>query len=150
LHHTDGGFLIVSRNFVAACSGGALSGWATFPVEVKGKKGARIDVFHGFGVLGRGGDLDYSTAKMIQRPSRWGGIQTRYTGFKYRRDAWDGSDFFYADLWRGIYLSPRAHEVLLAASLKGVEFLSLSDHEFESPQGAHGLDHFEGDSAGDK
>ncbi len=66
-----------------------VSGWQSYPIKLYDKKGSVVTGYHGFSVIGRGGEFeDKDEIPIMERV-------IKNIKWKYRISNWDGSDFFY-------------------------------------------------------
>lgn len=81
--------LLISNNLKNVLEQGHVTGWQTYPIKLFDKKGVEVDGYHGFSVIGRGGEFEdkdeYSIHERVIKNIKW----------KYRLSNWDGSDFFF-------------------------------------------------------
>ena len=72
------------------------TGWTTFPIELYGKKGVRIDGYNGFAVTGRCGPIDWSRGRKIRKPPPvpQGRSYDAWVGMYFDPNTWDRSDVF--------------------------------------------------------
>ncbi|GGH33789.1 hypothetical protein [Microbacterium album] len=94
--------LATSQAFVEAVREAELTGCQFLPLEVTGRE-------------------DIGQLSLLQVLGRCGPKQKVEYGERIDRDSWDGSDFFVAPNYGGIFLSPRAVEVLRRAKLCNVD-----------------------------
>ena len=130
-------FLIADR-VKALLEAHHLTGWETFPVKVYNKKKEEVLGYHGFAVTGRCGPTHRKESSLFQKRYASGApLIDTYKGVFFNLDAWDGSDFFHAqdkkkehDVEWGIYISPRAYEVIHPAKIDTFELEHLPDITF--------------------
>lgn len=72
-----------------------ITGWTTFPVDVRGSAGEKISDYVGFGVTGRCEHVtvDAAHSELIYKQRGQHKIPY-YRGIYFPQESWDGSDFF--------------------------------------------------------
>ncbi|WP_276618861.1 HEAT repeat domain-containing protein [Syntrophomonas wolfei] len=72
------------------------TGWATYPVELRGKNGELIHGYHGLFVSGKIGPVDYTRSQVQIVPHTLIGLEPDIIlkGLYPKDHSWDGSDFF--------------------------------------------------------
>jgi hypothetical protein len=74
----------------------AVTGWSTYPVTVRGRKGEIIPGYSGLSFIGRAGDWDRSRSQIVMwpPPTPTGKAVEAYRGIFFDERSWDGSDVF--------------------------------------------------------
>lgn len=122
---------VVSDGFVAALRRAGLSGWSTYSVAARSRRGELLAGLHGLAVVGRSGLLDRSHSRVRPVPpaSPTGRFTFAEVGLRVVRETWDGSDLFIPDDTYMICVSDRAAVALGHACLSNLRLLSLADYE---------------------
>ena len=104
------------------------TGWTTYPVEVYGKKGERIEGYHGFAVTGRCGPIDNSRSRQIvvPPPVPEGQPGPGWQGLYFEPDTWDGSDIF-TPQGGWVFVVGAVRKALKRAKVKNLYFKSLAE-----------------------
>lgn len=125
------GLYMLSDRVIRILRDGDFSGWNTFPVEIHGKSGEHIDGYHGLGVTGRAGSIDWSMAWKKNIPPRGpGGIPSHvWVGMYFNPSSWDGSDIFVpGDTFYKI-VTERVMKALIKAKVTNFVFKPLTEFE---------------------
>lgn len=85
--------LLISQRVVDLLAAEDVSGWDTFPVEVRDKNGSGVGGYSGLVVTGRCGPIRDRLSEIINEIMP-GGIVKRYKGWYFDLPTWDGSDIF--------------------------------------------------------
>lgn len=117
---------MISDHAVEAFTESGLTGWKTFPVQIKAKKGGFVTGYQGLSVTGRCGPVDHSKSEPFEKLYP-GGVYTDYLGLHVGLDEWDGSDFFLPRGFAGPILSSRAVDVIRSEKLSNVECTRLDE-----------------------
>lgn len=122
---------VVSERLVTLLQEHAFTGWATYPVEVYGRKGEALPGYYGFSVTGRGGERDRSRSQIITKPPPAPGGQSYqvYKGLYFDESGWDGSDIFL--VWGGIVVTRPVREAFKRAKIINVRFTALPEVEID-------------------
>ncbi|RMG23878.1 MAG: hypothetical protein D6732_24330, partial [Methanobacteriota archaeon] len=106
------------------------TGWLTYPVEVYGKKGERLEGYHGFAVSGRCGPIDNTLSRREWRPAPPGGNPyLAWIGLYFDLSSWDGSDIFVPVSSGYIIVVERVKEALERVGITNVMFDRLTEIE---------------------
>jgi hypothetical protein len=115
---------VASDRVIALLEGAKITGWGTYPVRLKDRKGRPLQGYVGMTITGRevrrddsiGVDLEKVTALGIRRVKR---------GFFFPLETWDGSDMFRD---RGyILVTERVKELLVRNKVKNIELVPLAE-----------------------
>ena len=120
---------LVSERVVAVLRD--FTGWATYPVEVYGKKGELVAGYHGLAVTGRCGPIDDSRSRpAIRPPAVPHGQATRmWIGLYFDPVSWDGSDVFLPKGNGRTFITEDLKSALERAGITNVYFTALSEAE---------------------
>lgn len=107
------------------------SGWKTYPVEVYGKKGVRIDGYHGLAVTGRCGEIDWSRGRKERRPAPvpGGSAYDVWIGMYFDPETWDGSDLFVPEGMTCTIVTEAVKDALTAAKVSNISMRPLTQFE---------------------
>lgn len=105
------------------------TGWSSFPVELRGKNGERIDGYRGLAVTGRCGQLQYERSLSETRIGRSGQPYRVWTGLYFDEASWDGSDVFLASDATFVFVTERVVRALKEAEVTNVVFERMSTFE---------------------
>ena len=105
----DGINFVISEKFLKILIENDLSGWKTYPVEIKNIK----IKFYGFQIIGKSGPLKESEEKGFK------------IGYEFDKMTWDGSDFFCPKNTHLRFLSEKAQKILNIESLTNVEIENI-------------------------
>lgn len=106
-------------------------GWATYPVEVYGKKGELIPGYHGLAITGRCGPIDDSKSKAvwIPPPVPEGKPYRKWIGLFFDPATWDGSDVFLSSTGGGMLITDAVKTAMQRAKISNVKFTPLTEAE---------------------
>lgn len=107
------GLYLISERMKKTLEENHLTGWETYPVKIYDKNGNEVVGYHGFSIIGRCGNLDYSKSEIIEKqlvPD--GPIVKYYKGVWLDLNQWDGSDFFMPPTTYERIITKKAAEVL--------------------------------------
>lgn len=100
---------LVSERVVRAMADGGLTGWATYPVVLRGVDDQPVAHFHGLAILGRCRSIriERESTVTVNNLDYWQGL-------RWDESTWDGSDFFMAAdrKTRFILMTTKARDVL--------------------------------------
>jgi hypothetical protein len=85
--------LIVHARVIGLLLGHRFTGWATYPVEVRGKRDELFADYHGLAVTGRCGALHWRADSRFQKQFPAAAVPY-YRGLHFDAHSWDGSDLF--------------------------------------------------------
>jgi hypothetical protein len=107
------------------------TGWASYPVEVFGRKGEPIPDYHGLAITGRGGKRDISHSKLItkQPPVEGGQPRQVYLGLYFHLNHWDRTDLFLVDNSRVV--REAVYKAFKRTKVSNVRFTPLPDDELD-------------------
>lgn len=116
---------VVSSRVVDILLEHRLTGWATYPVEVRGWKGEIIPGYFGFAIKGLDIERDSSRSEGLIKCVPKGKPTQYYKGLYFDERQWDGNDFF---LVKGrTVVNGRVVRALKNASVTNVAFTALPD-----------------------
>jgi hypothetical protein len=93
---------IISDRVVALFQQHELTGWTTYPVTLISPGGTMHSGYHGLGVTGRCGPLNWTDRQPLVAASD--SRYALYRGYVFDADTWDGSDLFLWELTPGLEL----------------------------------------------
>lgn len=107
------------------------SGWTTYPIELYGKKGERIQGYQGFAVTGRCGPVLWKKGKKIRKPAPFpqGQACDAWLGLYFDPDNWDGSDIFMPEGTTYKIITEPVMKALTSAKVKNIKFERLTEFE---------------------
>ena len=122
---------LLSDRVIQIFRDGGYTGWTTFPVEVYGKHGERIEGYHGFAVTGRCGPIVWSKGKKVRKPPPvpWGQSYDAWVGMYFDPDSWDGSDIFLPEACASTIVVEKVMLALTKAKVTNIKFESLTEFE---------------------
>jgi hypothetical protein len=114
---------------------GGFTGWRSFPIEIAGKNGERIDWYEGLVITGRCGPIDHSKEKKVHRPPPVprGRSYDAWLGLFFDPDSWDGSDMFMPEGTTVNIVTEAVKDALLQAKITSVTFKPLTESERSWP-----------------
>lgn len=115
-------FYLISDRFREVLEKNHFTGWKCFPVRILTKKGEEVHGYQGLSVTGRAGIIHWERSEVIQDE-----YSSYYRGIHLDREEWDGSDFFLAKDYWGIFVTKRVKEALLEAKLTNIRFKDYSE-----------------------
>jgi hypothetical protein len=109
----------------------AFTGWVTYPVEVYGKNGERIDGYNGLAITGRCGPIDDTRSVRVRRdpPVPGGEAYLAWVGLYFDPSTWDGSDFVLPEGTGFIIVTARVKEAIERAKVSNVRLERLTEVE---------------------
>ena len=106
-----------------------LTGWNVFSIKLL-EKNNEIPGYHGFSVLGRCGQIDYSKSEIIYKQMfEWSPLKKHYKGEHFDLDQWDGSDFFVPKGTSETIVTSKVADVLEKNKITNLRLTPLSDVE---------------------
>lgn len=122
---------LLSDRVISILRDSGFTGWKTFPVEVYGKRGERIEGYHGFSVTGRCGPIDWSKGKKVRKPPPvpWGEGYDAWVGMYFDPATWDGSDIFVPEETAYTIMVERVVTALKKAKVTNMTFKPLTEFE---------------------
>ena len=129
----DTGFpslFLVSKRFIALLEEIGATGWTTYPVIIRTRKGLENYEYLGFSVVGKCGQIDYIKSTPFEKKAVPNGPLTKYLrGRHIGLDDWDGSDFFSPQGNLGIVVTKRIADQLKAAKISNLRLKNLTEIE---------------------
>lgn len=122
---------VVSDRVIGLLTGQGFTGWSTYAVEVRDKKGELVPGYRGFAVTGRAGDHDLYRAFVVQKPVWKGSDRLREVlrGICLEDDSWDGSDFSFMGKTSNIIVTEQVVRAFRRAKIRNVQFTRLPEVE---------------------
>lgn len=124
---TYSSFVVVSPAAIRCLEQQEITGWTTFPVEIRGVEEA-VDGYVGLVITGRAGPVDLGLGERVMHPLVPGGPALPHVkGLHPRLGTWDGSDLF--KLAESDYqcMTARVHAALEEAGLRGARYERMAD-----------------------
>jgi hypothetical protein len=132
LGETYGVLKFVSAAFIKAFESNRVTGWSTFPVELRtqGSSG-ELAGYRGLAVTGRSGPIDRSRSQIVERLTRGGkgGVLYAEIGLYVDKSTWDGSDLFIPEGSSVVCLSEAARGALDGAGLTNVRLVPNEEYQ---------------------
>ena len=121
---------LVSDRVIDLLTSQGLSGWSTYPVDVRDRNGRSIKGYRGLCILGRCQQicLDKEHSRVVYEENARGRFPY-YRGLYVSTDSWDRSDFFMSTDERTAYkvVTGRVSSLFRTARVKNVQLEPLSD-----------------------
>lgn len=104
------------------------SGWTTYPADVSGALGGRLEGYAGLAVTGRCGPIRNELSKpiLLPPPSPRGRSVWGWRGLYFEPNTWDGSDIFLAEGTAFVIVVARVKDVIERAQLSNFAFRPLT------------------------
>lgn len=120
----------ISTYVVELLRANGVTGWATYPVEVYGRKGEPLPGYHGFAVTGRECRRDRSRSQVVTKQAVPGGEPFEvYKGLYFYEEDWDGSDIFRVSSSGGTIVTEKVYKSLKRAKVTNVRLTPLPEIE---------------------
>lgn len=126
VHTTSIRPVIVHQRVVDILRSEGLTGWATFPVELRDEAGRILPDYFGFAVTGRSGPPAYRRGSMVAVDYP-GGTFVEYKGRFFDPVSWDGSDVFHTGEWGFIFVTDALVDAFNRGRLTNTYFRPLTD-----------------------
>jgi hypothetical protein len=107
----------------------AITGWATYAVEVYDRKGHLLPGYHGFAITGPECRQDRSRSEIVSKPPPVpsGRGHQVYRGLFFDESQWDGSDLFWVE---GMTVATQAvYSAFRKAKVSNARFTRLTEVE---------------------
>lgn len=122
--------IVVSKKLVDTLKEHGVSGWSTFPIELRGKAGELIDGFYGLVVTGQCGPLQLGRSRVVTRCAKSGHGEVEVkVGLFFDESTWDGSDMFTPHGTTFNFVTGRLKALMENAKLSNVKFEPLDAFE---------------------
>jgi len=128
--------VIVSDRVKQALESNGLTGWRTYPVQLRDESERTMLGFSGLTITGRCGSLDWSRSLPVLRTYR-SGTFANYRGIFFREDSWDGSDLFMPEDLAWMFTSERFSALAQKLRLRNAKFRKLSTAEVRREIATH-------------
>ena len=112
-----GAQILISDRLRLLLEDNLISGWRSYQILLKDKKGGVIPGYSGFTVTGKGGEL--------LLPGNKGWTSRYYEWYYWDCDNWDGSDFF--ELGGKVFVTERVRNLLKRNKIDAVEFVPIEE-----------------------
>ena len=109
----DGINFVISEYFLKVLSKNELTGWKTYPVEIKNIN----EKYYGFQIIGKSGPLKEKKQKGF------------HIGYEFDKTSWEKTDFFSPENTHLKFLSKKAKEVLNRENLTNIEIENIKSIE---------------------
>ena len=113
--------ILVSDRLVTLLQQNNITGWATYPIRLMGKRGDEISGYRGFTVTGRAGAI----AELV--PEKEIVYECRNRFRQWERSSWDGSDFAHIKGRYKTICSERVRNIIKDSLIKGFYFDPLEE-----------------------
>lgn len=125
--------LVVSQRVVNLLKAHGITGWATYAVEVRDKKGNPVPGYYGFAVTGKAGEQDLRRGEVIDKPPIVPGGKPYQVlrGIYFEDDYWDGNDFCLMGTTLTIIVTRRVVQLFKRYRIRNVEFIRLPEVEVD-------------------
>ncbi len=125
--------VVVSQRVVDLLKEDGLTGWATYAVDVRDKKGQAVPGYYGFAVTGRAGSRDLRRGEIIDKPPIVPGGKPYQVlrGLYFEGDYWDGQDFCLMGSTLTIIVTERVVRLFKRHRIRNVEFIRLPEVEVD-------------------
>lgn len=115
----DPALLIVSQLVMDTLSGIAATGWGTWPVECRTKRGEPIPGLYGLSVIGRCGPPQWGRSERFESQLAPGAPPVPHVrGLYFDEDSWDGSDVFSPAGTTFVVVTDRVYGALRASGVR--------------------------------
>jgi hypothetical protein len=114
---------VVSRRMVSVLTEAAITGWSTFPLELRDRRGDLMEDFRGLAVLGKCGPLQLERSRVETRIGASGKPYKVKIGLFFDTSTWDGSDLFVP--------AETAHVLVIGKAKRALEEAKISNICFE-------------------
>lgn len=127
--------LLLSCRVLQVLRDSRVTGWKSFPVEIRGSKGEPIRGYEGLIVTGRCGAVDWSMGKYARMPPRIPSSNPydAWIGMYFDPESWDGSDLFMPEGTAYIIAVERVKTAVEQAEITNVRFKPLTEFERSWP-----------------
>jgi hypothetical protein len=107
-----------------------ISGWATYPVEVFGRKGEPLPGYCGLAVTGNECRRDRTRSQVITKQAVPGGKPFEvYKGLYFFEEDWDGSEIFIVRSFGGTIVTEKVKKIFKQAKVTNVKLTPLPEIE---------------------
>jgi hypothetical protein len=116
---------VISQRFVDVLHANSVTGWSTYPIELRGKDEQLIEGYHGLVVTGKCGPLQDERSRVETRIGKAGGRYTVKLGLFFEEARWDGSDVYTPDDTSFVFVVGKVKRLLEKAKVSNVRFTAL-------------------------
>lgn len=124
---------LVSDSLAALIKASSLTGWISYPVDVRRHDGTPLGGYRALGVTGRCDRICYGEgySQRVERDFP-GGTFLHYKGLYVDVESWDGSDFIVGRdrKYQGIVVTERVRDLLRCHGAKNYSLTPVEDFEF--------------------
>lgn len=126
----DPNLLLISDRFRSVLLTAGFTGWRTYPVAVRRKRGEPIPGYSGLSITGRAGPPDYSRSHLFMDQFVPDGPSVpTLRGESFAEDSWDGSDLFLLHPTTEIIVRATVRHALGRAKVTNVGFSRLDERQ---------------------
>ncbi len=124
---------LISEKIKSALEENSITGWKTYPAEVRNKKGKHIEGYSLLAVTGRSGPIDDAKGEVFLKdpPIPLGGRYKMKRGLYFDLAAWDKSDIFIPEGSLSIIVTAKVKKLLEKIKASNVWLRHVSDVEIE-------------------
>ncbi len=124
--------LLISNQLNELLKENHFTGWTTFPIILKDKKGNQIEGYQGFSVTGISGRKIFTNSPIIEtRYVPNGPIVKIYKGATVDLKKWDGSDFFVPEDTTEIIITKKVAKILERNKISNLSLGNLAEAEMD-------------------
>jgi len=129
------GVPMIADHVIHILQSASISGWSTYSIRILDQSDQDIQGFSGLGVTGRCAwvGFDKREEALVWRANPGGGQSPFFSGLRFPRDSWDGSDIFVGDdlnaggAW--IVVTNKVHELFRLHKITNCELEPLEEVE---------------------
>jgi hypothetical protein len=109
------------------------TGWTTYPIIIRDKKGNQIEGYHGFSVTGVSGPISHANSPSFEaRYVPKGPLVRFYKGATIDLSKWDGSDFFIPEGRTGIVMTEKVAELLKKNKTTNIYLTNVAERDIDA------------------
>jgi hypothetical protein len=121
--------IVINTRVVDVLEAERLTGWATYPVEVRSNEEESENSYVGLAITGRCGPIDDDRSAIVMREYP-GGIFPVRRGLYFDPASWDGSDLFVSTgPYAFKFATAHLRNAFLGTKVSNIKFISASDVE---------------------
>ncbi len=121
---------LISAKFRSVLEAGGFTGWSTYPVAPRGRRGVSLDGYSGLSITGRAGLPRWEQSQpFVTQYVPNGPPVPCVRGIYFDADTWDGSDMFLLGDYGYRIVTANVRNALVAAKIRNVRFGRLSERE---------------------
>jgi hypothetical protein len=125
------GLDIFSNRILKTLTEHKISGWKSYPCEIRDRDNNIIEGYSIFSVTGRCGEIDYSKSKkiMIQPFSPQGKPVEGIRGLYFDPNSWDGMDIFTPNNTKLTFITEKVKNLFEKNRFTNIQFMRIIDFE---------------------